>query len=317
MPFVSSSSSDLVLSLATGLVIGGAVCLLVGAAMLVWKLPSRSALAAETVVASSAEGTEMPAAPRPPVIDTKAITDAATAAATSAATSAARASAEKDIRAVRQESASALEKAAAADQRATSASERAASAETRANSAANDAAKAADEAAKARERAASLEKEAAQLQTTLERERTNRLALEAVVAPRSLTAKQQADLIMEWQKFAGKYVVVRSYAMDVESYLLGEQLIKCLRQAGLKALHARSSFLPFGGVIVGIEVTSPTNREFAYDLAQGIGKTTFLKVAYVPPSPDGRLTGDGLDPAAPNAEILIGIKPPPVGTQAP
>ena len=92
---------------------------------------------------------------------------------------------------------------------------------------------------------------------------------------------------------------------------MGEQLIQCLKQAGLRAVHARSSFLPFGGVIVGIEVTSPTDRAFAFELARALGAATFLKVAYVPPAADARLSADGLDPMKPDAEILVGIKPPP------
>ena len=285
MPFMSSSA-DLVLSIATGLVIVGILCLASGAALLVWKMPGQRAAA----------------------------TDVAAATADPAASAALR----KALQDASERAKQANDVAKQANDVANAAKTQAATAEARAQEATREAARAIQEvtragqtAAKGQDRTGALEKETLQLQATVEQERSRRLALEAVVAPRSIAPQQQTDLVAAWKQLAGRQVVVRSYAMDAESYLLGEQLIQCLKQAGLRAVHARSSFLPFGGVIVGIEVTSPTDRAFAYELARTLGAATFLKVAYVPPAPDARLSADGLDPMKPDAEILVGIKPPP------
>lgn len=166
---------------------------------------------------------------------------------------------------------------------------------------------------KAKERTATLEKGNLELQTNLEKERSERLKLEAAIAPRTMTPDQRSALVTAWRRFARHRVSVTSYSMDAESALLGQQIASALRDAGLVVVEALTSVVPIGGLTSGIHVTATdvADRELAHGLAQGIGNNTSLVVTYNPANPEGSaamiLGGKGGPPAG--VTILIGPKP--------
>jgi hypothetical protein len=152
---------------------------------------------------------------------------------------------------------------------------------------------------------------AAQLEKETEAERLERLRLEAIIAPRSLSPQQQATITAGLKPFAGKEVSVTSYALDGEAALLTLQILSILRNAGIIPQDNVASLMPMGGFAFGVHVIGSDAALVSAlrTLFSGIGKQ-----AVAPPEvKDSFLSSGGalVDPAAkkPDAAILIGIKP--------
>ena len=164
-----------------------------------------------------------------------------------------------------------------------------AQADAAASNAVGEAAKAG--AAKAGERASLADQKA-------EAERLARVELEARIAPRRLTPAQQAEIASFLSPFQGKRVTVVTYALDVESAVLGAQLIAVMHRAGIVPIDNRASVMPFGGFSTGIRFEGDEN--FATALYNGFCLKTGLAGVVNP----------GNAPPGVDATILIGPKPP-------
>jgi hypothetical protein len=161
-------------------------------------------------------------------------------------------------------------------------------------------------AAKANERASALAKEA-------EHERLERLKLEAEIAPRRLTREQHEAIATALSRFAGRSITVTSYSQDAESAVLTKQVIEALQTAGLKVADGTASLMQMGGFSMGIHVAGP-NRDLVTTLRESLSQTAHLAVApesptQLVPHPAGIVSGPP-NPAATDASILVGIKPP-------
>jgi hypothetical protein len=158
-----------------------------------------------------------------------------------------------------------------------------------------DAANANEQAAGANERAANVEKHNLELQTTLERERSARLKLEAQIAPRSLATAQREAL--------GKALSSAPKPLTVELMLLGDQEAGMYGEQILSALQdAKIQVKPFKvGVYTpppyGIQITLQANSAKSLSI-----KNAFEK-ANVPATFSFENTGQF------DAKILVGLKP--------
>jgi hypothetical protein len=100
---------------------------------------------------------------------------------------------------------------------------------------------------------------AAEARSMAEAERLERVRLEAVVAPRTLTIDQQRRMAAALRRFAGHAPVsVSSYGLDAEGAALGQQIIAVLRTAGLQVIDYRADRLVSGGFEVGIHIRGPS-----------------------------------------------------------
>jgi hypothetical protein len=148
------------------------------------------------------------------------------------------------------------------------------------------------------ERAARLEKEAEQL-------RNANLALEKEIAPRRLQSDHLAKIISILRKHA-KPVMLLSYALDVESATLGEQLANKLRDNNLPFIDRLMSIAALGGIQTGINI-SGTDRELVDELVSAV-KSFGLAVWPQELPPTSGITLENLNQPAP-AKIFIGVKP--------
>jgi hypothetical protein len=148
------------------------------------------------------------------------------------------------------------------------------------------------------ERAARLEKEAEQL-------RNANLALEKEIAPRRLRSDQLAKIISILLSHA-KPVMLLSYALDVESATLGEQLANTLRDGKLPFIDGLMSIAALGGIQTGINI-SGSDGELVDELVRAV-ESFGLAVWRQEPPPTVGITLGNLNQPAP-AKIFIGVKP--------
>lgn len=155
---------------------------------------------------------------------------------------------------------------------------------------------------------------AAEANQKAEAERLERLKLEAIVAPRSLSLQQQQALAASWRAFAGKQVAVTSYSLDGEGAGLATQIMAALQAAGIGVDNRLASIMPLGGFSLGVHVTG-ADASVAESLRRALATIGNLAVA-APGSPQGggAAMGLGSSPgAAPQqpvaAQILVGVKP--------
>jgi hypothetical protein len=168
-----------------------------------------------------------------------------------------------------------------------------------------------DRAATSEERSRTLEQSNLNLQGSVERERTERLRLEATIAPRTLNAQQVTAVTVAFRRFAGRRVLVRSYSMDAEGALLGQQIIRCLEDAGLIVVNGLTTFTPIGSLSLGVHVTATPDQVLAQGLASALGGNSSLVTRYNPQEPAGgaAMILGGSDEPRPEATILVGPKP--------
>jgi hypothetical protein len=170
-----------------------------------------------------------------------------------------------------------------------------------------------ESAAKANERAAELTKQAAALEVDLERERTERLKLEAEIAPRRLTRAQHEAMATALSPFAGGTVIITSHSHDAESAVLAKQIIAALQAARLHTIDGAGTLMQMGRFAMGVQVAGP-NRALAAAIKQFLEQTAHLAVAAESPPqlvPDPVGIVNGITHSTPiDVSILVGVKPP-------
>src|SRR5262249_36834035 len=113
-----------------------------------------------------------------------------------------------------------------------------------------------------------------------EREKLERVKLEAQVAPRRLTPEQRKALTASLKTFSGRTVRLATYQLDVDAGLLATQLKPALQEAGLLVEDMISRIFLIGGFAVGIHVAGPsTEQDFVKALTESLMRDGKL-VAY-------------------------------------
>ncbi len=158
-----------------------------------------------------------------------------------------------------------------------------------------DAANANKQAAHASERTANVEKHNLELQTTLERERSARLKLEAQIAPRSLATAQQAALFKALNSAQKPLAVELILLGDQEAGMYGEQILAVLKRSKIQVtINEIGMYTP---PPYNIQITLQKNSEKSLSI-----KNAFEK-ASVPSTYSFENTGQF------DAKILVGLKP--------
>jgi hypothetical protein len=142
--------------------------------------------------------------------------------------------------------------------------------------------------------------------------RADNLSLQAVIAPRRLTADECQFVAESMKPFSGKRVRVQSYAGDAEGSALAAQIIDCLEAAkAVKVDRALASIMPLGGFGSGIFVDG-SDTELAGAIRKALSGSA--KLAITPGS--GSFAGNiGMGTSeAPDANVLVGVKPVPTIT---
>lgn len=126
-------------------------------------------------------------------------------------------------------------------------------------------------------RAAEAEKGAAQAKLMAESERLERVKLEALVAPRSLSLDQQRLIAAAIRRFSGHAVTVSSYGLDGEGAALATQIILVLRSAGITVKDDRASSMHTGGFEYGVHLRGPAG-EFILSLGNALSEIGKIQV---------------------------------------
>jgi anti-sigma28 factor (negative regulator of flagellin synthesis) len=165
---------------------------------------------------------------------------------------------------------------------------------------------------------ASANKMAEEARSMAESERLERIRLERQIAPRRLSVDQQRRIADSLRQFVGHRVLVTSYALDVESAILGQQIISVLRSVlgNQSVLDNRASVSVAGGFDLGLHIRSaePSERDFVAALDDAFraigGLTTFVNRPR--PRLGAMMSGGGA--AFPRGtvfvEMVVGPKPP-------
>jgi hypothetical protein len=164
------------------------------------------------------------------------------------------------------------------------------------------------EAAKANELAALNLEAANKAQRELEIERTERLRLQARVAPRNFGPDQQQALADAVKGFSGKVVAIQFYAQDAEAALLAQQIVAGLRTGGIEVRPNLASVMPLGGFVMGVLV-SGKDQELTSLIANTLAQAGDLVVGLDNKPSGPSETGASSAAAAPDASILVGVKP--------
>jgi hypothetical protein len=161
-------------------------------------------------------------------------------------------------------------------------------------------------------RIAEAQRGAAEAQRAAEAERLERVRLEAIVAPRSISLVDQMAITVALLRFSGRRVSVTTYSLDGEGAVLGQQVIATLQGARIEVDNRIASMMPLGGFAFGVHVTG-TGDALVAALRGALSGIGHLAVA--PPNAQmggGAAIGTGpQNPAAVDADVLIGIKPVP------
>jgi hypothetical protein len=136
-----------------------------------------------------------------------------------------------------------------------------------------------------------------------ERERLERVKLEAQIAPRRLTSEQQKAIAASLKRFNGRQVKLITYTLDLEAAVLAGQIKTALVEAGIRVDDQTSNVMPVGRFHLGIWVNGPPVEQ---DLVNAVFGTLVQ---------DGKLAAinTGTKPGAANpadgVNILVGVKP--------
>ncbi len=150
-------------------------------------------------------------------------------------------------------------------------------------------------AGKANESAEILKKGNIELQTTLERERSARLKLEAQIAPRSLSESQRAALIKALIAAPQPFIIDITLIGDREAEMYGEQLLSALQEAKVQGQTNKIGMIapPRYGIQITLQPNSTKSLSFK----------NALEKASIPAIFSFGNTGQF------DAQILIGLKP--------
>lgn len=132
------------------------------------------------------------------------------------------------------------------------------------------------------------------------------LALEAEIEPRRLTLEQQQKLATFASSLDGQSIRVASYALDAESAVLCEQIVRAFAAGGPKTLDRCASESTLGGFALAIHVTGD-NQEAAKKLLGAFASFGLLVTPTPVPPATGISLGGQDAPAA--ARVFVGIKP--------
>jgi len=182
-----------------------------------------------------------------------------------------------------------------------------------------EAAKARKDVETAEARIAEARRAAAEAQSSAEAERLERMRLQAIVAPRSLSLDEQRQIAEVCRRFAGHRAIVSSYGLDGEGAAIGGQLIALLRLAlgNDNVLDSRASSVVTGGFQFGIHLRGPdSERDFIRALSDSLSSLGRLHTFINQPIPaigSGMRGGGQTFPAGtPFVDIMVGIKPVPL-----
>lgn len=161
-----------------------------------------------------------------------------------------------------------------------------------------------------------------------ESERLERVKLEAIVAPRSLSLEQQRKMATSCSKFRGRRAIVTSYGLDLEGIALGGQIIAILKSAGVDVVDSRASIVEVGAFEIGVRVRGPASeQDFVSALGDALSSVGKLQVSINDSSPSGggavmpRQSGAGgfiygggvaVPAGRPFVTVMVGIKPIPI-----
>jgi hypothetical protein len=182
---------------------------------------------------------------------------------------------------------------------------------------------------------ADAEARAAEARAMAAAEQLERIKLEAIVTPRSLSLGQQRLIKAALSRFSGHpAVIVSSYGLDLEGAALGVQLISVIGSAtGTAPVDRTAGPIVAGGFETGVQIRGPkSEQEFMSALASAltsIGKLKEVAVngpsvrpgttitAGVSMAPGTAITGareivPAYVPAVGPVSIMVGIKPLPV-----
>lgn len=161
------------------------------------------------------------------------------------------------------------------------------------------------EAGHANERAGNLEKEASVLTA-------KNLQLEATIAPRRLSDKQQKGLA-GLVGFAGRTVEIKSHSLDTEGFVLAQQIGEAIGSSKIRILDNRGTMLPGGSILTGIVIEGPDAAlvEKLRSILAANGGTMGKSLPNAIPRGGfgGSTLGEIIIEPPPGAIITVGIKP--------
>jgi|NGEPerStandDraft_6_1074524.scaffolds.fasta_scaffold27770_3 hypothetical protein len=154
--------------------------------------------------------------------------------------------------------------------------------------------------------------DAAEATRKAEAERSERLKLEAKLAPRRVDVVQQATISQTVSKFAGKMVRLESYALDAEAAILGTQIQKALNDGGLVIDSALMTRQSGGSIALAVHVIG-TDKNLVDALISALNGAHVAAVDTDPfPAQGGIKTEIRIGSSIPNpsdATIFVGVKP--------
>jgi hypothetical protein len=137
------------------------------------------------------------------------------------------------------------------------------------------------------------------------------LQLEAVIAPRRLTAKQEQDLA-SLSIFAKNVVAVKSYASDIEGAILATQIIEAIRKSRIDVQDNRLTMMPAGSVTLGVSISGSSDalvghlNKILADFTRDASSLAVNRGGVSTAVSFGTMTFSGPPPAA---TIIVGPKP--------
>ena len=153
---------------------------------------------------------------------------------------------------------------------------------------------------------ADLKNQTANANQRAQEDRLARVKIEERIAPRRLTIEQQASLSAFFKTFPGRTVRIASYELDVDGAMLGAQVLRAARDAGLSAEDRRMSQGALGGMIVGISVTGTDAAMVSAVISLFDAMALHPSPADPPPTGGASFGGQGVPFSA---KIFIGLKP--------
>jgi hypothetical protein len=147
-------------------------------------------------------------------------------------------------------------------------------------------------------------------ESKLERERIERLKLEAQIAPRRLTPEQQQQITQLCSRFRGRRVIVVSYSLDIEGAVLSKQIVAALQGSGMTVVDSTTGMMAIGGILIGIHVNG-AEHDLVNSLSTILATAGRLSVARPnsdPPTSPGAYSNGRPEEPQP-VSILVGVKP--------
>jgi len=141
------------------------------------------------------------------------------------------------------------------------------------------------------------------------RQKTEILQLEAQIAPRRLKSEEKDKLSKIFSKFPQGTVRISSYALDLESAALGEQILSAINWAAtISPLDRRMTVSTLGAIAFGVHVTGH-NDQLIDDLVSAFTSFGILSSKIEPPAPTMTMRAGDLDDIDVDATVFVGVKP--------